>query len=419
MKLLRYIFLAAVSACLFSCTGKKVADTSVIPLTLKILEDTTSYGYRSVAAGRAGDSRGTIAVIGAPEDALLLSEELISCDLHDNISGTSRSDGLPDFAGETFAEILDFANYPYGGYLSLGNSDFLKEVNLRNFLSAVDTVCLQSPFDSTGTMFRQRAKAVIFASSSASAYGQSDIDSLLSAAGSPMAVITPVSSMAGYVLARRKGPVNMLVWGGADNVKADVYAPVLSGILAERGDGSRFSVFASHSDSLDAHRQVRRALIGLLDRYTESGGAGKIDAILLDERGVSYDEFISAVAELQSTDEDNLLQYRNMLSEDLVCVSAARAIADECNAWLRKYNAFTHRVAYPDLKFYITYPSVNLPEDVYDVDGGFSFAYKYSRKTSAGQPDFSLVELRDRYFPESMAEFMQSRAPKSYSIYVR
>ncbi len=419
MKLLRYIFLAAVSACLFSCVGKKEADSQMIPLTLKILRDTASYDYRSISACRAGDNRGTIAVVGAPEDVLLLSEELISCDLYDNISGVSRSDGLPDFAGETFAEILDFANYPYDGYLSLGNSDFLKEVNVRNFLSAVDTVCLQSPFDSTGTIFRQRSKVVIFASSSSSAYGRRDIDSLLSAAGSPVAVITPVSSMAAYVMARRKGSVNMLVWGGADNVASNVYSPVLSPMLDGRGDGSRFSVFASRRDSLDAHRQVRRELLDILNRYAESGSGGKIDAILLDERRVSYAEFISAVKELQSTDEDNLLQYRNMLSENLVCVSAARAIAEQCNVYLRKHNAFTHRVAYPDLRFYITYPSVNLPEEVYDVDGGFSFAYKYSRKTSAGRPDFSLVELRDRYFPESMAEFMKSRAPKSYSIYVR
>lgn len=418
MKFSRHIFILLLVLCAFSCIRKKDGNVSVIPLTLKVLKDTSSAAYKNISSFNPGDSRGTIAIVGAPEDVMRVGEQLLSCDRRDNISGTSRPDGLPDFAGETFAEILDFANYPYGEYIALQNGDFLREINVRNFLDAIDTACLQSPYDTTSGLYRQRSKAVIFASSYSSAYGHHDIDSMLVGTGSALPVLTPVHSMVEYAFGQQKGPVNLLIWSDKSKVDNDLYAPVIPQMLAAHGEGSSYKVLVPYRDSLAEDDGLREELLDMLDTYMSSESK-KIDAILLDDGEVSLDELSSIVEAIVSTDDDELLPYRSVLSENVLCISPALAFSEQLYTYLRKYNAFTHKIAYPDLQFYITYPSVDLPEDVYDVDGGFSFAYKYSRKMDPDTSTFSLVKLRDRYFPDVMEEFMEKNAPKSYSIYVR
>ncbi len=422
MRKVGYIALLLLAFCAASCGRKKAGEVSVIPLTIKILNDTSSMAYKNISLTAADRSKGTVAVIGAPEDVIRLCENLVSCDMHDNISGKIKSDGLPDFAGETFSEILDFANYPYEEYVALNNAAFLKEINVRNFLSAIDTVCLQSPYDSASRMYRQRAKFVIFASSSASVYGFHDIDSLCRNVGpESVKVLTPVRSMYDYAASRHgEGAMNILVWGEKDKIDNGIYSSVLDDVLAVRGDASDYRVYCSYRDSADTDgpERVRKEFLNVLDCYI-AGEGGKIDAILLDDRSVSGPGLDSLVTYLSRTDDDNLLIYKNILSREVICVSAAKAISEQCYSYLRKENAFTHRISYPDLQFFITYPSVDLPEDVYDVDGGFSFAYKYSRKPDSGRSTFSLVKMRDRYFPETMEDYMETNAPKSYSIYVR
>ena len=49
-------------------------------------------------ASVSGRVSGCIAIIGSPEESSALSAEFVTCDRFDNIDGSARPDGLPDFA---------------------------------------------------------------------------------------------------------------------------------------------------------------------------------------------------------------------------------------------------------------------------------------------------------------------------------
>lgn len=93
-----------------------------------------------------------------------MTEALSCCDYFDNVDGRSVPDGLPDFAGETLDLICDSANAPYEGYVAKGNENYLKELNFKNFLSALDTTCAVGQFDKNSLTRKQSSKIVILAS---------------------------------------------------------------------------------------------------------------------------------------------------------------------------------------------------------------------------------------------------------------
>ncbi|MBQ3996841.1 MAG: hypothetical protein II637_02255, partial [Bacteroidales bacterium] len=111
------LFLAAVALLAVSCSDHQVSGRYVSPYAKSILTDTSSVEYRILSAyDMQQEETGTIAVIGEPEETLVLSEYLLGCDNFSNINGSAVPDGLPDFSGEVIVPILDVANAPYKGY---------------------------------------------------------------------------------------------------------------------------------------------------------------------------------------------------------------------------------------------------------------------------------------------------------------
>ena len=101
--------LLALLLALVSCQERPVVLQDTIPYVKQIAVDTTGT-FDLVRSYRTAGSKGSIAVIGEPEDASRLASFLLTADNVDNIDGRARPDRLLDFSGETFDVILDEYN---------------------------------------------------------------------------------------------------------------------------------------------------------------------------------------------------------------------------------------------------------------------------------------------------------------------
>ena len=97
---------------LVSCNERPTVVRDTIPYVKQLAVDTTG-SFRLIHAYHTAGTKGSIAVIGEPEDAVRLASNLLEADLVDNIDGRARPDRLPDFAGESFDIFLDLYNAPY------------------------------------------------------------------------------------------------------------------------------------------------------------------------------------------------------------------------------------------------------------------------------------------------------------------
>lgn len=413
--LYRNLFMAAVSLLLLgSCSRNESSGPSQIPYVRSAIRDTSSLAHKALS--RPADLFGTIAVIGPAEEALLVAEDFLTTDTRDNISAREVPDSLPDFSGEVIQPVLDIANQPYSDYVTLGNEAFLRELNVRNMAMAVDTAALRSPFDTTNSVRKIPAKAVVYASTYSSAFGYADADTLVKALGSDVRVFSPVHSMVSYAARRHPGRLNVAVWTTEDKMGAGVYS-ILGKEFPRQGINGKYSVFAPPVDSTRDFGSLQGRFLAFLDSYAASGEKEKLSAMFLDDIGVDPDELGAIIDSIKNTDEDIMLVYKNMLAPSFECIWPGRALAEECYDWMRSSNLFTHRISYPDLSAYLTAPSTHLSEEMYDPDGGLSYAFRYSRVPGSGEETYTIVELREKYINSALVDYMREHAPKFFSFY--
>ncbi|MGN0201648.1 MAG: hypothetical protein ACI399_01925 [Candidatus Cryptobacteroides sp.] len=120
-----------------SCCRKVEDRSGFSPFVSSLLSGSPDELHR--LASLSGTVSGSIAVIGSPAECAAVSSELATCDRFDNIDGSLRPDGLPDFAGERIVAVLDSANFPYRTPQGAPGTDFsLSETAVRNLLAVMD-----------------------------------------------------------------------------------------------------------------------------------------------------------------------------------------------------------------------------------------------------------------------------------------
>lgn len=147
-------------------------------------------------AGRKPNSapaRRPIGVVVSDSAGLAVLERFLTIDEFDNATGEKKKDGKPDFAGEDFVLLGDFARGPYDGrYAAAGNGDVLAEMVVRDaqFLlggaghEPVKALVVAAGNAATAGVERVRAMARphdAFVTGTASATGENADDSALSA----------------------------------------------------------------------------------------------------------------------------------------------------------------------------------------------------------------------------------------------
>ena len=148
--------LVAATLLVFACRQAPFQPRPTIPLVYEIASDSTGIGALVAQAGRRG-GEGSIAIIGEPENAILVGRLFQGCDRLDNVDGRPVRDSLPDFAGEHFDVIMDAQGAPYSRFLASAQSlpdslqgtvlDSLREMAVRSAVNAWDSLCWRSVSD--------------------------------------------------------------------------------------------------------------------------------------------------------------------------------------------------------------------------------------------------------------------------------
>lgn len=322
-----------------ACHQSKPVVRDTIPYVKQLASDSTG-AFSLVKTYRSAGARGSIALVGEPETCLLLAPEFLKADAVDNIDGKTRTDRLPDFAGETFDVIMDLYNAPYLR-MAAASPDSLREVAVRSAVMAVDTVCYSNALDPASRLSKTRAKVFVLSSSLLAGYGLFDVDTLFKMAGKEVLVVTPVEAM--LAAAERAGCKHVAVWAPAESrvVYAETAAnqfPDLDVAVISTGEGGL----------------LRQAFRDVLRTYRTQRPSGVLDAILLDSFEADIDELLSEQEHIhrQITEED--MAFDRILAPQFRFIDPKRSLTDATYRLLRQRNLFTHDIAYPSARYYQT-----------------------------------------------------------------
>ena len=329
-------------AALVSCREHQAVVRDTIPYVKQIAIDTTGT-FNLVHSYRTAGTKGSIAVIGEPEDVSRLASVLLAADNVDNvdnIDGKARPDRLPDFAGETFDVILDEYNAPYVR-MAASSPDSLREVAVRNAVIAIDSVAYSNALDPKSRLKANRAKVFVLANSLLSEYGQFDIDTLFKMAGREAVILTPVEAM--LQAASDAGYKSVAVWAPAEARSAYEHA---AQALTPQMDVTVVSTIGNGI--------LRPAFRDMLRIYRSLKPGSNLDAVLLDSFTADLVELESEKEHIhrQITEED--MTFDSILMPRFRFIEPNASLTAALYRLLRERNLFTHDIAYPTVRYYQT-----------------------------------------------------------------
>ena len=326
-------------AAVLSCQENQTVVRDTIPYVKQIAVDTTGT-FNLVHSYRTAGTKGSIAVIGEPEDVSRLASVLLAADNVDNIDGKARPDRLPDFAGETFDVILDEYNAPYVR-MAASSPDSLREVAVRNAVIAIDSVAYSNALDPKSRLKANRAKVFVLANSLLSEYGQFDIDTLFKMAGREAVILTPVEAM--LQAASDAGYKSVAVWAPAEARSAYEHA---AQALTPQMDVTVVSTIGNGI--------LRPAFRDMLRIYRSLKPGSNLDAVLLDSFTADLVELESEKEHIhrQITEED--MTFDSILMPRFRFIEPNASLTAALYRLLRERNLFTHDIAYPTVRYYQT-----------------------------------------------------------------
>ena len=349
MKLFRIAALTLLLAAV-SCGPKVQPAHDTLPLVREIMQDGGNRFHQLLKNSQTPDPLGDIYIIGAEDAAFHLAEDFARCDARDNIDGSLKSDGLPDFAGETISCVIDTTGL-VGTMINsalLGKDDrSLREFVVNSVLSLMDTVCHISPYDIDGLGRKNPAKMVILAAPYLAQYAMHDIDTLMQAFNSSVPVICPAMEM--YDVAFSSHPGRDITMGLIYHERfsgSEVYANMFRAACREKGSiASSFAAFpeAENPDS---------SLVSFLDNYIAAGYTRPLNTIAIDTYTVSLETMKSSLAGMISVMNEESMKYGKYIAKDFRFLHTTEAIASRCYDLLRSRNAFTHNISKPRIAVY-------------------------------------------------------------------
>ena len=324
---------------LVSCRERQTVTRDTIPYVKQLAVDTVGT-FSLVNTYRTAGTKGSIAVIGEPEAAARLASVLLTADEVDNIDGKPAPDRLPDFAGETFDILLDLYNAPYVR-MAASSPDSLREVAVRNIVTAIDTVAYSNALDPLSRLSKTRAKVFVLANSLLSEYGKFDIDTLFKMAGREALILTPVEAM--LQVAEKEGCKSVAVWAPAEARSA--YENVAKAITPNL----EVTVVSTTGNGL-----LRPAFRDVLRIYRTLKPNGTLDAVLLDSFTADVEELEAEKEHIhrQITEED--MAFDRILTPHFHFIEPNSCVTSALYRLLREKNLFTHDIAFPSIRYYQT-----------------------------------------------------------------
>lgn len=194
--LLRIFLIAVVLSGAASCARRVESTFVAIPFVDDLLADSLP-ALKSYAA-LSGKTSGNIALVGDPSECLKVSEELMTSDKFDNVDGRRVSDGLPDFAGETFVSILDLYDAPFDSIIFKKDSVALREISVRDCVYALDTSFSFTPYGGRASISKGSPKVLVICSPLVTECALADIEDFFSKIGCQIPIISSKDTAYSY-----------------------------------------------------------------------------------------------------------------------------------------------------------------------------------------------------------------------------
>lgn len=384
---------------LTACERNKKVSEPYLPFVKQALTDTSSVSRHILDNYVPNNVAGSIAVIGDFDPVCRMVSDFLCSDRFDNIDGRKQPDELHDFAGETFTPVFDMANSPYVGYIEAENIPAMREAAASMAVASLGSSCYSNTFDEEMTSPRIPAKVLIVDSPYLCRYALKDIDTLLVSAG----IDVPVLSLSDEMMNRagKRHPNGLIaVLAGSKEIEHGLY----KGVYERCCNGSdSFPDYIEHTVSGGDSKTI---FMEFLDNYLASGAQDKISAVLV---GVSSDslnvralsEVLEEIRTSQGLDMEN---YRAVLDENFEFIGGEDAVIQACYNVLRDHNLFTHRIAYPSVRAYVTVPSSSVPLESVSFGGTLSDKFKYNHSADASIQITRTVPLGRLYMSDEYLE---------------
>jgi glutamate racemase len=369
-----------------------------------------------VAADYRGDLRDLpIGVFDSGVGGLTVLEAIKAHDRHHNLTGAEGSDGVPDFAGESFVYFGDQANMPYGNYSTVGRTDFLRELVLR------DALFLLGRRHARGA--KPPVKAIVIACNTATAYGLEDIRSAVKSWGIPVIVIGVVEAGAqglSETAEGAQGGVAVLATVGtcASNAYPKAIAKVSGRPVRQLGSATLAAAIEGEPSVKTPIRDIIRADVGAFLKSAAADQAATIDTLMLGctHYPLVAEEISEAFAYWRDHAEaDGRKPYDRLVAPKLKQVNPAAWTAE---ALWRSLHGAKMRVGSQSVArdyFFVSVPNPAWPGVGLAADCSLAYDYKYGRQPGQfAREDTVNVPLTIDMLPAPTARLVREKLPLTW-----
>ena len=320
--------IVAAVALLFLRKGKPSPEQlAPVKYVSDIIGDPASAEYKLVASYAEKSSDGAIYVLGDTSRSNLLATAIMECDEYDNVDGSSNPDWLKDFAGESICTLANFEDFTA---LADTDENRMRELTVRNAISAMDTLCYVSPYDRSGMGKKPGTKVLVLASPQMVQFGRYDLDTLFHALGCKLPVISSTLLMLDEVFGRFSDK------------------QILEKALNSGLDSARCVCFAVP--------EGEEALTSFLDYYSEFADGRPVDALIVDDILLNPADITASLKRVTSVMNAESMTYGNLISNDFVVIGPASLTCRAIFGYLRNNNLFTHFISQPKRYDYMLLP---------------------------------------------------------------
>lgn len=333
----RFLIISIALVMVAACRQPVTPARDTIALVKDIAAGTYAQGREVVVAAARPSSSGEIFIAGSPEYSERLVAEFLECDIVYNTRGSAWSDGLKDFAGETFSCICDGTFSPYG---SIHSSDSLRELAVRLAIAALDTKCNVSVYDLDANATKAQAKVLILSDPWLLEYGKFDIDTLFAMTSCRVPVISPQELMLDAVFTGEHKAFNVGIICDSAFVGTGIYPRIFnSGANGHSIVGARCFEGAG-------------SLYDFLDSYIAAGHTEPLDAILVDDLSLDQSDLESQLSAIRDFSLEESMLYGKYVSPRLEIINSGLLTMRKCYDILRGKDLFTHKIAMPLSRYY-------------------------------------------------------------------
>ncbi len=164
--LVLYIFL-----CIISCDNNPEQKTEKFQIISEIKKEKSSPFYIDTEHYPGERNALPIGIFDSGTGGLTVLNSILELDKFNNQSHEDDADGIADFFSERFIYLADEANMPYGKYDAEGNTDFLKELVIKDVRFLLGRKYYELYSDSIARTDKDPVKAIVIACNTATAFG--------------------------------------------------------------------------------------------------------------------------------------------------------------------------------------------------------------------------------------------------------